>query len=230
MDLVFENWGLIDYELALRNQESLVELVHTQQKPPTVIFCQHPPLVTKGRATQAEDITDWSGPIYEINRGGRATYHGPSQLMIYPIIPIDISSHTRKASDVGAFLRQFELALVDVLMEFGISAQGKSSKSHDPANSPPSVTMAAHLNPKTQTETGVWIGNKKIASLGLSIRHWVTFHGAALNIEIDPQAFQGIKPCGFSPSIMTNMEEQLKYIPNRDHIINSLKKTLQDRL
>ncbi len=230
MDLVFENWGLIDYELALRNQESLVELVHTQQKPPTVIFCQHPPLVTKGRATQAEDITDWSGPIYEINRGGRATYHGPSQLLIYPIIPIHISSQTRKASDVGAFLRQFELALVDVLKEFGLSAQGKSSANNDTMTSPPTVAMAALPNPKTQTETGVWIGDKKIASLGLSIRHWVTFHGAALNIENDPQAFQGIKPCGFSPSIMTSMEEQLNYIPSREILISSLKKTLQDRL
>lgn len=267
MDLAFENWGLMDYELALKQQESMVESVRHKQKPATVIFCTHSPLVTKGRATQDDDITHWSGPIYDINRGGRATYHGPNQLMIYPIVSLQEASQERRPSDVGSFLRQFELAIVDTLNDLGLRAQGKTfqtkSPKHpdSPINSPidnENVTHTKHSLSENQSEikhrtstapvsvdnalskrkneinaaeeTGVWIENRKIASLGLSIRHWVTFHGAALNIEHDPQAFQGLKPCGFNPSVMTSIEKELGRAPNRDHIIEQLKIHLQKRL
>lgn len=216
MDLIFENWGLIDYELALKQQESMVESIRYKQKPATVIFCTHSPLVTKGRATQAGDITHWNGPIYDINRGGRATYHGPNQLMIYPIVPLQETSLERKPSDVGSFLRQFELAIVDTLKGFDLSAQGKTFQTKDQTNS--------------TEETGVWLENRKIASLGISIRHWITFHGAALNVEHDPNAFQGLKPCGFSPSVMTSIEKELGRPPQRDQIIEQLKLHLQKRL
>jgi len=227
MDLVFENWGLIDYNVALSNQETLVELVQQKQKPPTIIFCTHTPLVTKGRATQAGDITQWEGPIYEINRGGRATYHGPNQLMIYPIIPLQESSSERRSMDVGSFLRQFELALVDMLNDLGIHAHGKSFQIKKTDNKNDSNLF---ISKATNEETGVWVGKHKVASLGLSIRRWVTFHGAALNVEYDPKAFQGIKPCGFSPSIMTSIEELLGSPPNRNQIINQLQIHLQKRL
>lgn len=218
MDLVFENWGLMDYELALKQQESMVESVRNKQKPATIIFCTHSPLVTKGRATQVGDITHWDGPIYDINRGGRATYHGPNQLMIYPIVPLQEASQERRPSDVGSFLRQFELAIVDTLNDLGLCAQGKTFQS-----------KTLHDTSATE-ETGVWIENRKIASLGLSIRHWITFHGAALNVEHDPQAFQGLKPCGFSPSVMTSIENELGKPPQRDQIIEQLKVHLQSRL
>lgn len=240
MDLVFENWGLMDYNLALKQQESLVESVRNKQKPATVIFCTHSPLVTKGRATQDGDITHWNGPIYDINRGGRATYHGPNQLMIYPIIPLQETSKERRPSDVGSFLRQFELALVDTLHSFGLQAQGKTFqvKEDNPSNiatnitaeTDPLVQKKQKLTLNATEETGVWIENRKIASLGLSIRHWITFHGAALNIEHDPAAFQGLKPCGFSPSVMTSMEKELGKPLQRDQIIDQLKRHLQNRL
>lgn len=218
MELVFENWGLMDYTQALERQELMVESVRHKQKPATVIFCTHSPLVTKGRATQEGDITDWNGPIYDINRGGRATYHGPSQLMIYPIIPLQEASKERRPSDVGSFLRQFELALVDTLHDFGLQAQGKTFQ------------VKGKLPTTANQETGVWIENRKIASLGLSVRHWITFHGAALNIEHDAAAFQGLKPCGFSSSIMTSMEKELGKSLQRNQIIDQIKYHLRIRI
>lgn len=215
--LIFENWGLVDYNEALSKQELYVEDVRSGVRPPTIIFCSHPPIVTKGRGTLAEDITTWSGPVQEINRGGRATYHGPNQVVIYPIIPLTEESNQRRARDIGSFLRQFELAIVDVLADLGIKAQGKSYQPKDSIQ-------------KTQEETGVWVGNKKVASLGLSIRHWVSFHGAALNVDFDPLAFKGLLPCGFQPSVMTTVEELLGAPPDREFIIDRLKLRLHERL
>lgn len=220
MSLQFVDWGLIEYTKALEQQEVLVELVHQKKQAPTIIFCTHPPIVTKGRSTQPNDITTWNGPIYEINRGGRATYHGPSQLLIYPIVPLgEVSENSQRTpSDVGSFLRQFELALVDTLAELGIFAQGKSFQTNK------------RENDSLKEETGVWVGDKKIASLGLSFRHWISFHGAALNIDHDPSAFQGLFPCGFSPSIMTSVEEQLQKKCDREKIKSLLENKLMLRL
>jgi lipoyl(octanoyl) transferase len=217
MDLAFEDWGQIPFDLALSKQELFVEEVCSNTRPPTVVFCTHPPIVTKGRATLPEDIIDWTGPISEINRGGRATYHGPSQIIIYPIIPLKEPSVQRKANDIGAFLRQFELAIVDALHDIGITAQGKSYQPKE----------FALIN---KEETGVWVKNRKIASLGLSVRHWISFHGAALNVEYDPTAFKGLLPCGFPPSIMTSVEELLGTPPDRSLLISRLKVRLIERL
>lgn len=217
MDLCFENWGLVDYNQALIKQEHYVEEVRAKHRPSTVCFCSHPPIVTKGRGTLPGDITEWSGPVAEINRGGRATYHGPNQLVIYPIIDLSEESSQRRPRDVGSFLRQFELAIVDVLGDLGIKAQGKSYQPKDSAE-------------PNKEETGVWVGNKKVASLGLSIRHWISFHGAALNVEFDPQAFQGLLPCGFQPSVMITLEELLGASPDRTFILDRLQLRLQERL
>jgi lipoyl(octanoyl) transferase len=217
MALCFEDWGLVDYSEALRRQEAYVEEVYRGNRSATVVFCSHPPIVTKGRGTLAEDITDWTGAVAEINRGGRATYHGPSQIVIYPIISLQEGSEHRKARDVGSFLRQFEQAIVDVLGDLGIKAQGKSYQ--------PKGTSEAN-----KEETGVWVGNKKVASLGLSIRHWISFHGAALNVEFDPNAFKGLLPCGFQPSVMITVEELLGTSPDRTFIFDRLKIRLQERL
>ncbi len=217
ISLVFENWGLVDYNEALSKQELYVEEVRSGTRSPTIVFCSHPPIVTKGRGTLAEDITTWNGPIKEISRGGRATYHGPNQIVIYPIIPLTQDSNQRRARDVGSFLRQFEFAIVDVLADLGIKAQGKSYQ--------PKGT-----NDFNREETGVWVGSKKVASLGLSIRHWISFHGAALNVDFDPLAFKGLLPCGFQPSVMITIEELLGSTPNREFIVDRLKLRLQERL
>lgn len=217
MSFVFEHWGLIDYQEALKKQESYVEEVRQSLRPSTIVFCSHPPVVTKGRGTLEGDITDWQGPIAEINRGGRATYHGPNQIVIYPIFSLTEASEQRRARDVGSFLRQFEQAIVDVLSDLGIKAQGKSLQAKEDGSS-------------NKEETGVWVGSKKVASLGLSIRHWITFHGAAINVNFDPTAFKGLLPCGFKPSVMITVEELLGASPDHEFIYERLKLRLQERL
>lgn len=179
------DWGLIDYRQALTQQEALVEEV-SETKKGFLVTCSHPPVVTLGRKSTPEDLVGWSGETIETSRGGRATYHGPSQLVIYPILPI---------KDVHAYLRSLETAIVKALNEIGV--QGKTSVEQAPGKS-------EDLN-----NTGVWVEGKKIASIGIAIRKWVSFHGLALNVDHDPEAFKGINPCGFSQSTMTSVETVL---------------------
>lgn len=189
-ELVFEDWGLIDYDLATQKQLALVEKVASENSRGFLIFCTHPPVVTKGRGTKSDDIFAWQGPLIESSRGGRATYHGPSQIVVYAIINL------KPKRDVVGFLRRFESALVQTLSDFGISSVGRS----------------VQKNLKTESEadeTGVWVGPQKVASLGIAVKKWVTYHGAALNFSFDPKAFQGINPCGFQSSTMVSVEQLL---------------------
>jgi lipoyl(octanoyl) transferase len=191
--LEFQDWGLIDYEQALKKQLALLEIVHEKQSSGYLIFCTHPPVVTLGRATEANDLTGFKGHTVEVSRGGRATYHGPSQILIYAIVNLKFGRQGRNSREVVGFLRDFEKALVEVLKSYDVVAQGRSLQSKDA---------------KSETdETGVWVGSQKIASLGIAVKKWVTYHGAALNVDFDPKAHHGIKPCGFEPSIMTSLEE-----------------------
>lgn len=186
------DWGLIDYSAALERQEELVEKVAAEASPGVIVYCTHPPLVTLGRKTQEGDVFAWRGPTVEISRGGRATYHGPSQLLIYPVYNLDRAPGPARR-DLHRYLRSLEKALVLTLAEFGIPATPPRDKA-DPSGK----------------RTGVWVGERKIASIGIAVRKWVTYHGVALNVEHDPQAFQGLRPCGFSASTMTSMEECTK--------------------
>lgn len=195
-DLIFKDWGLIDYESALQQQTELLAKVHAEDTPGYLIFCSHPAIVTLGRATQPGDVFAWQGPVLEVSRGGRATYHGPSQLVIYPILNLTHSRKGRREREVVGYLRDFEAALVEVLKDYDIFAQGRSLQKKNGTNS-------------EADETGVWVGSKKIISLGVAVRHWITFHGAAINVAKDPEAFQGLNPCGFTSDTMISLEQLL---------------------
>lgn len=206
--MIFEDWGLIDYEQAANKQLEYVEkldaaLASGEDHPGFLIFCSHPAVVTTGRQTQASDIFSWQGPIVEVSRGGRATYHGPSQVVVYPIISLKHprgkkveSNELRGPQDVRGYLRSFEQAIVLTLKELGITAEGKT-----PQKMPGQATES--------DETGVWIGNQKIASLGIAVKKWITYHGAAINFSNDPTAFTGINPCGFKTETMVSIEKIL---------------------
>ncbi len=213
--LVFQDWGLVDYSTALERQMALVQEVAEQNTPGYLIFCTHPPVVTLGRATKPDDIVNWTGDTIEVSRGGRATYHGPSQIVVYPILNLKFSRHGRKEKEIVGFLRTFENAIVETLKEFGIESQGRSlqKKSDSEAD-----------------ETGVWIGHRKIASLGIAVKKWVTYHGAAINFSNDPQAFKGINPCGFQSGVMTSVEEQSAHIPPIEKFKKALEKNLLAQL
>ena len=185
-----QDWGLVPYADALRRQLDQVGLVQHELARETIILCSHPPIVTLGRATREGDVFAWDGETVEISRGGRATYHGPSQIVAYPIVDL-----TPRGRDVHRFMRQLEQAVVATLQEFGLSAEGRSLQPDECGE----IVEA----------TGVWTGGRKIASIGVAVRGWVTFHGLALNVDADPEAFRGLKPCGFTPESMTSMEARL---------------------
>lgn len=196
LDLIFQDWGLINYDEALSKQSELVEKVHSESLAGYLVFCTHPPVVTLGRATKSGDVFGWQGSIIEVSRGGRATYHGPSQLVIYPILNLTHPRKGRKDREIVGYLRVFEDAIVETFRDYGVEAQGRSLQKNPNTNS-------------EADETGVWIVNKKIASLGVAVRKWVTFHGAAINLQYDPKAFKGLNPCGFTTDTMISLEQIL---------------------
>lgn len=213
--LIFEDWGLIDYKTAVEKQLFYVHEVAEKNIPGYLVFCTHPPVVTLGRGTQKEDVFSWKGELIEVSRGGRATYHGPSQIVIYPILNLKISRHDRKEKEVVGFLRDFENAIVKTLQDYGIQAQGRSLQKKENSEA---------------DETGVWVGQRKIASLGVAVKKWVTYHGAALNFSKDPQAFQGINPCGFKSSVAITIEDLLGKPLDRNLFQTQLAKNLLNTL
>ncbi|MCM2280400.1 MAG: lipoyl(octanoyl) transferase LipB [Bdellovibrionaceae bacterium] len=207
-----QDWGLIDYREALRRQDDLVGLVHQELARETLILCSHPPIVTLGRGTKPGDVDGWTGELAEISRGGRATYHGPSQIVAYPVIDL-----TPRGRDLHQYMRTLEESIVATLAAFGIHATGRTRQPVAPGED---ATEA----------TGVWVVSRKVASIGIGVRKWVSFHGLALNVEHDPKAFQGLKPCGFTPETMISMEEILGTRPNRQEVQNTLTRELLTRL
>ncbi|AHZ86829.1 lipoyl(octanoyl) transferase LipB [Bdellovibrio bacteriovorus] len=194
-DLIFQDWGLINYDEALKKQNDLVEKVHTEDLPGFLVFCTHPPVVTVGRATQAGDVFSWNGPVVEVTRGGRATYHGPSQLVVYPILNLAHVRKGRKDREINPYLKVFEDAIVDVLKTYGLTGiEGRSS-------------AKSSFNRADADDTGVWVNDLKIASVGVGVRKWVAFHGAAINLTFDEKAFLGLRPCGFPSEVMVSLEQ-----------------------
>ena len=211
MTMIFEDWGLVDYKQALEKQLEYVEkVVSDANHPGFLIFCVHPAVVTTGRQTQPGDIFAWKGPVIEVSRGGRATYHGPSQVVVYPILNLKHERAGRGPQEVRGYLRALEKAIVETLKDMNLTAVGKT------AQKIPGEAIETD-------ETGVWIGSQKIASLGIAVKKWVSFHGAAINFFEDPNAFLGMNPCGFKTSTMLSIEKQLGHKPDLQRFKKILK-------
>lgn len=193
-----EDWGLIDYRTGLACQLELLEKVASGVLPSTLVFCSHPSIVTLGRASTMADVGQWKGDVEFVSRGGRATYHGPGQLVIYPIFNLN---HPRKGvalRDVHGYLRWLENLVMGLLGELGLAAYTKQAL------------------PGEISATGVWVGERKVASIGVAVKKWITYHGAAINLDRDPLAFSGISPCGYQPATMTSVEELVGHKVPRD--------------
>ena len=176
--------GLVDYDRALELQRSLHADIAENQRPNTLLLLQHPPVYTAGRRTlDSEKPTDGS-PVIDVDRGGKITFHGPGQLVGYPIVRL------KNPNDVVGFVREIENALIGVCRELGISAQRYCERS------------------------GVWIrdnhGDRKIAAIGIRVARGVTMHGFALNINPDLSYFDRIIPCGISDAAVTSVSKELK--------------------
>ncbi len=191
--------GLTPYEEARTLQLSLVEQRVRDEIPDTILFLEHHPVVTQGRGLQFTGSPrprhmpvpqTWPPGISfaESERGGDLTYHGPGQLVVYPIVKLD-GQGFGPYHDISGFLRKVEKIFVDELSDLG----GRFN---------PELRPSVH-----EGATGVWVGDKKIASVGVAIRKWVTYHGVAINCVNDLGPFHLISPCGFNPEVMTRLKD-----------------------
>lgn len=216
------DWGLVEYREAFRRQEDLVQQIIEKKTSEKIIFCSHPPIVTLGRGTKAGDVFAWPGDSLEVNRGGRATYHGPSQIIAYPLISLggDDDFYADKnipARDLHQFMRALEQSVQLLLSEIGVASQTHAQQKQVDA-----------LN--FEEATGVWVGDQKVAAIGIAVKKWITSHGVALNVDRDELAFQGFYPCGFQSTQVTSLENLLNIKTDRDFIKARWGEILQARL
>ena len=174
--------GLVDYAAALAWQQTLVAQRIAAEIPDSLVLLEHPPVFTLGRGGDERYLLDpGQVPVHRVGRGGEVTFHGPGQLVGYPILDLN-----RHGKDVHRYLRLLEDVLIATLAEWGIAATRRDGL------------------------TGVWAGTGKIASIGIGVRRWVTFHGFALNVHTDLSYFSVIVPCGLPEVRMTSMQELLQ--------------------
>jgi lipoyl(octanoyl) transferase len=178
--------GTVPYREAWDLQRSLAAAVSQGTIPDTVIFCEHPPVITAGRRTAEGELHLPAGAAVEVvetDRGGRSTFHGPGQLVCYPILDL-----RRHGKDVKLYVRRLEEALIQTLAPLGIEAT------------------------RIEGLTGVWLQNppRKIASIGVRVARWVTTHGYALNVDLDPAPFSDwITACGLEDAAFTTAAREL---------------------
>ena len=173
----------MEYEKALELQRGIHAEVADSLRNNTLILLEHPPVFTAGRRTlDSEKPTDGS-PVIDVDRGGKITFHGPRQIVGYPIVRL------KNPNDVVGFVREIETALIDVCKEFGINAERYCERS------------------------GVWVrddqGDRKIAAIGIRVARGVTMHGFALNVDPDLNYFERIIPCGIADAQVTSMSKEL---------------------
>ena len=171
--------GMIEYGEAWELQRSLVGRRVADEIPDTLLLLEHPHVVTLGRRGSREDVFDPSLPVFEVERGGEATYHGPGQLVGYPILKM------KDRLDVRKLVTDLEEVLIRSSRAFGVPAE------------------------RNEAQRGIWIGGRKLGSIGLAIHNQVTYHGFAHNVSTDLSYFERIRPCGNEGRVMTSMEREL---------------------
>ena len=174
--------GRVAYAPALALQEKSVAARAAGQIPDTIFLVEHDPVYTIGRRRDRSSLGDapLPHPVEEINRGGQATFHGPGQLVGYAIFDLQ-----KLVPDLHVFLRWIEDGLITLLDTYGLAAQRREGL------------------------TGVWIENRKIASIGVGVRKWITMHGFGLNVGSDLSGFAAITPCGIQGVTMTSLSREL---------------------
>ena len=213
----FIDWGLIDYEQAWADQEKLFQdtvALKTQNRtnnttmetPNYLVFCEHPHVYTLGKSGHPENLlldekglAEKHATYYKINRGGDITYHGPGQLVGYPILDLD-----NFFTDIHLYLRTLEEAVILTMKDYGIEAG------------------------RYPGFTGVWLDAdnekaRKICALGVRCSRWVTMHGFAFNVNADLDYFKNIIPCGIDDKAVTSMQHELGHALDMDEVKEKLK-------
>ena len=178
--------GRVDCREAYRLQEHFIER-NWSEGIDTLLFCEHYPVITIGRGGSHRDILVSSNflkehgiSVLEVNRGGALTYHGPGQIVFYPLLNL-----RRYKQDIRWYLRRLEDVVIDFLSQYNLEGRRRAGY------------------------TGVWLDGKKIASIGVGFRRWISFHGVAVNINIDLTPFSYLRPCGLNGDEITSLREVL---------------------
>jgi lipoyl(octanoyl) transferase len=184
------DWGRTRYEPAWNEQNELVARRIAGEIGDTLVFTEHEPVFTLGLRSGADAHLVWNAErlsregieVVKTNRGGDITYHGPGQIVGYPIISLE------RRKDLHAYLRLLEEVLIRSVGALGLAAHRRDGK------------------------TGIWLGTRKVAAIGVAVRRWVTYHGFALNVNANLNHFQGIVPCGIQATdgTVTSLEAELR--------------------
>ena len=170
--------GRTRYEDAHRLQQDLVAARADGLRSDILLVAEHDDVVTLGRKSLPGDAAGVEMPVVSVERGGEATWHGPGQAVLYPIVLLPEGRR-----DLHAWLRGLEQVVIDAMADFGV--QGS----------------------RVEGYTGVWIGERKACSIGVAVRRWTTWHGLALNVDADLSRFSGFNPCGLDPRLMANLAD-----------------------
>ena len=196
--------GVVDYLSAWKLQKQIHEDVVNLQSENTLLLLEHPSVYTAGRRTEILDRPLDDTPVIDVDRGGKITWHGPGQLVGYPIIKL------KNSTDVVGFVRELETALISVCAEFGIKADRYCERS------------------------GVWVrddkSDRKIAAIGLRVAKGVTMHGFALNINPDLSAYEKIIPCGITGAKVTSLTAELGREVSVNEVLPIIKKLIHPML
>jgi len=196
--------GVVDYLSAWKLQKQIHQDVINLQSENTLLLLEHPSVYTAGRRTEILDRPLDETPVIDVDRGGKITWHGPGQLVGYPIVKL------KNSTDVVGFVRELETALISICAEFGIKADRYCERS------------------------GVWVrddkGDRKIAAIGLRVAKGVTMHGFALNVNPDLSAFEKIIPCGITGAKVTSLTAELGSEITINEVLPVIKKHIQPML
>ena len=172
--------GRVEYNKALEWQHGLVKMRRQGFARDTLVMVEHPPVITVGKDINPENFESCGVEPVSIERGGDVTYHGPGQLVVYFIFNL-----TRRGRDLHRFMDDVQEGVIRALADLGIEGS------------------------RGDENTGVWVGKKKLASIGVAVKNWITFHGTAINLNTDLSEFGKINPCGLDAAVMTSAAELL---------------------
>lgn len=172
--------GRTQYEAAHALQQELVLARVEGRIGDQLLLTEHDPVVTLGRKSPIGDASGVAVPVIQVERGGEATFHGPGQIVGYPIVLL-----SEEHRDMHRWLRDLEEVVIRSIGDFGVEGR------------------------RVDGLTGVWIGDRKVCSLGVAVRRWVTWHGFALNVHTDLASFSTFQPCGLAPKVMTRLADHV---------------------
>lgn len=198
--MIIERWGRLPYAEAHARMKAALEDRVRGAREDSLFFVEHDPVYTLGRRRGAENnvLDARDVPVIPVERGGDVTFHGPGQVVLYPVVYLPPGRQ-----DLHAWLRGLEQTGIDALASFGL------------------------VGARDARNTGVWVGGRKICAIGVACRSWVTWHGLALNVTTDLDFFRRINPCGMDPDTATRLADHLEPCPSLFEVEDALATAFQ---